>query len=189
MWFNLVSTGCDEFSRLSVASTFYLVFLAISAASSLLAVVIIIAFFTCAPVTTVRKAVIGAQGLSLIVKSVGDMLYFLIGGSMQARMFIRGFQFHGTGMDFSFGSGAAVGLCATVWCWTLPLWSAWAIKLKYCEDYYTQQDLDDEEADRLVAEIRREAAKLDPATANAIMYPVTSSGIISWVVSPAASRR
>lgn len=119
----------------------------------------------------------------LLFSSLACTLFVIIGGNLRAFVFTSispspSFQISQT--DFSFGSGFAVAVCACAWCWSLPIWTIWAVKLKYCEDYWTEENEREEEASQLLAEIQREAARLDPATAQSILNPVSGRDVINW---------
>lgn len=153
-----------------------------------MALILIVVFFTCRPTTLARKGIFVTQFGTVLLSTMSLFLYVMVGGSLRPVIFLGGLFFGGSPevhqSMFSYGGGAAVLLFSILWAWTLPLWSIWAIKLKYCEDHITEADERDEEAAELMAEIRYEASQLDPETAQAILHPVTARNIIDWYNAP-----
>lgn len=183
--FNLPSTGCDEFSRITIAANFAIIFYSLAIICSLMALLLVVIFYTCRPTLLSRKGIFAMQMGGLLFSSFAIFFFGVIGGSLRSNVFLGGLFILGGGAqlhetNFSYGGGMVVGLLSAVWAWSLPFWSLWAVKLKYCEDFYSEEDERDEEAAELMSDIRREAAKLDPETAQSILHPVTAQDIISW---------
>lgn len=150
---------------------------------SAVALILTAIFFTYRPTMLVRKGLLATQIGALSFMTIGCFLYVTIGGSLKPTMLIEGLIGHAmlyNEINFSFGGGSGVALFSTVWLWTLPLWSLWALKIKYCDDYFSEEDEMNEETAELITEIRHEAEKMDPETARSIIFPVKATDIINW---------
>lgn len=178
-FFGFAETGCSAFQSIYTASTALVYLLQIAIFCSVLALFLISLFFLSHPTLLMRKGIFGMQISACLFVFSGALLYALIGSSLRPHLFI-GSLIHVTSTlhdtFWSFGAGNLVLMTAVLWCWTMPLWSFWAIKPKHCSDYVSLDADLDEETTHLIQERQRNIFETHTATLpNNVYYQTVSS--------------
>lgn len=161
--------GCAEFWSISTASNMLVVFLVIGSLALVIGGLAIGIFLMHSPTLLIRRVIMTTQALAAVVLIAGAFLYMSFGGTLGSGTFfpyLRSPLAMAASSGMSFNTGCLVLVAAGIWGLTLPGWSAWCLKLRFCKDYH--QYYEEEETKNLVNSLQHGTGRPSPSSKNII---------------------